>query len=123
MAGTKGSHVSEKLEEAIPLPPFNTTPQSSVPNLRRTRTRKVFLRILTFTLLFFTVHHWYKRSNPEIEEEVESWYANPFSVHRPGIFRAHHGFGHGTGHRVLNGKLAEKLFLYVFHLLFKTLVT
>lgn len=100
MADEKRSHESEKFPGAIPTPAIAGPPKS------RTRLRRVLLHLLTFGLLFFTIHRWYIRHNPEIEEEVNAWLSNPFS-HRPG-FPAHH-----RGRPILNGKIAQNLFLSV----------
>lgn len=104
--------LSEKPEATIPPPAIAAPP--SPDTQRRSRSRRFFLRFLTLGLFFFFVHRWYVYPQAEIEEEVEAWLANPFSNH-PNTFHAPHG--HGKGHRILNGRLAEKLFLYATILL------
>lgn len=85
------------------IPPPITATAASRP--KKSRLRKFFVHAVALSLVLLTVHRWVCVIRPEVEAEAEKLVANPFS-----LFEHHHGH-HGKGHKILNGKLAEKLFL------------
>ena len=97
-------------DERDGLPAPAATPSPSVQ--RRCRFRKLFRFAVVFALVYAGILHWARVFKPQVEQEAARWLANPFAHH----WRGHHGPKHGKEHSpdpILNGKLAEELFLCV----------
>lgn len=104
MGDAKELSMSEK-GEGIPLPVAETA------RPRRQRIRKLLKFLFVFSLVYVGILRWAQILKPQVEEETERWLANPFAAPWE---RGHGRPGRGKGHKVLNGKLAEDLFLYVY---------
>ena len=72
---------------------------------KKSRFRKFLVHAVVLSLGLITAHRSFCVINSEVEAEAERFLANPYS-----LFERHHGH-HPKGHKILNGKLAEKLFL------------
>ena len=110
---------SEKKSPAatsIPLP-VAAAPPVDRREARRRRFRKLFKHFIVFTIIYLCILHWAQVFKPQVEEEAERWYSNPFAIPE-----GHRGHRHVQGHHhgkpgrrppILNGKAAEELFLCV----------
>ncbi|TCD69886.1 hypothetical protein EIP91_005963 [Steccherinum ochraceum] len=99
---------------------------------KRRRTFKVLLQAIVLSLVVAVAHRYVYVIRPEVHRESEAWLANPYEKLRM-LEHGYPGHGHGHGHgaakgngehhphprhpgkhqEILNGKLAEKLFLTV----------
>ena len=118
---------SEKAGNAaasIPLP-VAAAPPVDRRETRRRRFRKLFKHFIVFAIIYLCILHWAQVFKPQVEEEAEKWFVNPFAL-PPQWYSGHRGaqrqgWGHGRHGRpppILNGKAAEELFLYVHSELF-----
>jgi len=108
--------------EAIP-PPVAAATTAPRARAQKSRKFKILFGAITLSLVWVIAHRWVYVVRPEVERETEKWLANPFEQLRLLEHGHHHGFhGHGAGrsghghrgkHEILNGRLAEKLFLTV----------
>lgn len=109
---------SEKLP-AEAIPPPVAAKRATLPS-KCSRKFKIIFHAVALSFVLAIVHRWLYVIRPEVERETEEWLANPFEKLRV-LEHGHHGHwrdadrshGHHPGkHRgVLNGRLAEKLFL------------
>lgn len=94
--------LSEKEEgDGIPAPVQAAPLQDAA--LRRHKRFFAFVKYLAaFSVVYVCLVYWGREFKAEADAEASVWLSNPF---------AFFPYRHGKGHKILNGKPAEELFL------------
>ncbi|CAL1701233.1 unnamed protein product [Somion occarium] len=103
LLSTNEKHTDSDGFPGIPPPAAATT--HSLPK-KKSWLRKILVHCVALSLLVLTVHRWVYVIRPEVNAEAEKFLSNPYGL----LDHPHHGH---HSHKILNGKLAEELFLKV----------
>lgn len=95
------SEKGEKEVGEIP-PPVQATSQQAVVSKKYKRIFAFVKHLAAFSVLYVCLVYWGRQLKAEVDAEASAWLSNPFASF-------HHR--HGKGHKVLNGKAAEELFM------------
>ena len=96
-----------------PLPAPAIAPAARSESATRRWGRRLFKHVLFFGFVYACIWRWSQLLKPQVEEETARWLTNPFAAQRHwryGQYGNEHSAARGP---LLNGKLAEELFLCV----------
>lgn len=95
------SEKGEKEAGEIP-PPVQATSQQAAALKKYKRFFTFVKHLAVCSVVYVCLVYWGRQLKAEVDAQASAWLSNPFAF-------SHHR--HGKGHKVLNGKAAEELFL------------